>query len=61
PHETQQQNLNDFPNLKRWFATIQARPAVVKAYEVAKVVSSGTEMTEANRKILFGQTASSGQ
>ncbi|MEO8722326.1 MAG: glutathione binding-like protein [Sphingobium sp.] len=33
PHENQKQNLDDFPNVKRWFAAIQARPAVVRVYE----------------------------
>jgi GSH-dependent disulfide-bond oxidoreductase len=40
PHENQQQNLNDFPHLKRWFEHIQSRPAVVKAYERAQDVKS---------------------
>jgi GSH-dependent disulfide-bond oxidoreductase len=40
PHEKQQQNLNDFPHLKRWFEQIQSRPAVVKAYERAQDVKS---------------------
>ena len=26
PHERQQQTLDDFPHLKRWFETIRARP-----------------------------------
>ncbi|MGO9995105.1 MAG: glutathione binding-like protein [Steroidobacteraceae bacterium] len=32
PHEAQGQNLSDFPHLKRWFETIEARPATVRAY-----------------------------
>lgn len=32
-HEWHQANLNDFPNVKRWFETISARPAVKVAYE----------------------------
>ncbi|MEM7725626.1 MAG: glutathione binding-like protein [Cyanobacteria bacterium P01_A01_bin.45] len=35
PHQMQQQNLEEFPNLKRWFKTIAARPAVIKAYSKA--------------------------
>ncbi len=38
PHEKQRQNLDDFPDLKRWFATIAARPAVERAYAVARQV-----------------------
>ncbi|MGZ6132842.1 MAG: glutathione binding-like protein, partial [Myxococcaceae bacterium] len=34
PHEKQQMKLDDFPNLKRWFATIGGRPAVERAYAV---------------------------
>ena len=36
PHEAQSQNLNDFPNLKRWFQAIAARPATLRAYARAE-------------------------
>jgi GSH-dependent disulfide-bond oxidoreductase len=39
PHERQAQNLEDFPHLKRWFETIAARPAVARAYVIAKQVN----------------------
>jgi GST-like protein len=39
PYERQQQNLDDFPHLKRWFRAIEARPAVQKAYAVAEEIS----------------------
>jgi GSH-dependent disulfide-bond oxidoreductase len=55
PYETHKQNINDFPNLKRWFEAIKARPAVVKAYEVAG--APRPPMTEEAKKVLFGQTA----
>jgi hypothetical protein len=32
PHKRQQQNLDDFPHLKRWFETIGARSRVERAY-----------------------------
>lgn len=35
PHERQSQNLDDFPNVRRWFETITARPAVIRAYRKA--------------------------
>ena len=33
-HEWQRINLNDFPNVKRWYQAIAARPAVRKGYKV---------------------------
>jgi GST-like protein len=39
PHERQQINLNDFPNVKRWFESIQNRPAVNRAYAQATAIN----------------------
>ena len=33
-HEWQRMDLNDFPNVKRWYLAIAARPAVQKGYKV---------------------------
>lgn len=57
PHERQQQNLDDFPHLKRWFETIKARPATIKAYELAKEINVQPSVSEESKKLLFGQTA----
>jgi GSH-dependent disulfide-bond oxidoreductase len=57
PYEAQGQKLEDFPHLKRWFESIQERPATVRAYEKGAAISSNTTMTEEAKKILFGQTA----
>lgn len=59
PHEKQLQDLNEFPNLKRWFHQISERPAVARAYEKGKSMNTQPTVTEDSRKILFGQTASS--
>ena len=53
----QGQNIDDFPHLKRWCETIKARPAVQRAYALAKTINVQPTVThdEATRKILFGQ------
>ena len=57
-HERQAQKLEDFPHVQRWFESIKARPAVIRAYEWGdKIRNEG--MTEEARKNLFGQTATS--
>ena len=57
PHKRQNQNLDDFPCLKRWFEAIRARPAVVRAYEKGKEISAKPVVDEEARKFLFGQSA----
>jgi GST-like protein len=58
PHEAQGQDLNNFPNVKRWFDAIGARPSTVAAYAKGKAISDGrTPMTDEQKKVLFGQTA----
>jgi GST-like protein len=59
PYEAQGQNLDDFPDLKRWFETIKARPATIRAYDLAPQYRTDTTMSEAAKKVLFGQTATS--
>lgn len=57
PHERQGQHLDDFPHLQRWFATIQQRPAVLRAYLLAESVNNAPVVSEESKKILFGQGA----
>jgi GST-like protein len=58
PHERQRQNLDDFPNLKRWFAVIRERPATQRAYALAKEINPAPVVSEDAKRILFGQDAS---
>lgn len=57
PHQRQQQNLEDFPNLKRWFLAIEARPAVQRAYALATAINTAPVVDARSRALLFGQTA----
>jgi GSH-dependent disulfide-bond oxidoreductase len=53
-----QETLDDFPNMKRWFETIQARPAVAKGYAVMEETRKNRQpMDDKTRAIYFGQTA----
>jgi len=54
--ERQRQNIDDFPDLKRWKAAIAARPSTQRAYAIAKTINVAPAISDAeSRKILFGQ------
>jgi len=56
PHEAQGQTLADFPHLKRWFETIKARPATIRAYELAPTFTGGQPMADDEKQVSSGQT-----
>jgi len=57
PYQRQGQELDSFPNLRRWFETIQARPAVVRAYALAKQINVQPTVSKESKSLLYGQTA----
>jgi GST-like protein len=52
-HKAQQMTLDDFPNVKRWFAQVRARPAVQRGLAVEKALKTA-RIDEEARKHLFG-------
>lgn len=55
-HQRQNQNLDDFPHLKRWFERISARPATERAYALVEQINPGSPVHDDKaRQILFGQ------
>jgi GSH-dependent disulfide-bond oxidoreductase len=57
PHERQQQKLEEFPDLKRWFEAIRERPAVKTAYDKGRAISAKPVVDDEAKKFLFGQSA----
>jgi len=55
PYERLDQDLNEFPNLKRWFETIKARPAVERGFAIGREWRQVPP--EEASKIMFGQRA----
>lgn len=55
-YERQQRDLNETPNVKRWFDNISARQATIDAYaHVERISNQPVATDEKSRKILFGQ------
>ncbi len=56
PYERQGMRLEDFPQLKRWFDAIAARPATQRAYARGEPYRGHSDTSsEEARRILFGQ------
>jgi GST-like protein len=57
PYDKQGQDINAYPNVRRWMETIEARPAVTRAYALAEEINpdGGVKMDAEARRHLFGQ------
>lgn len=55
-HANHKQDLNDFPNIKRWHDVIAARPATIRAYEKGEEVRSynAKPLSDEEHAVLFG-------
>ncbi len=53
-YERQGQDLNDFPQLKKWFEAIEARPAVQRAVQVLADARRTGELSDEERENMFG-------
>ncbi len=61
PYDKAPLDLAPFAEVRRWHATIVARPATQRAYALGKQVSgAGQPLSDEERKILFGQGARPG-
>ena len=56
PYPRHKQTLSEFPQLDRWHDALAARPGTISAY-VKEDTSCRREMIEAERNVLFGQSA----
>jgi GSH-dependent disulfide-bond oxidoreductase len=53
-HDWQGQDLNDYPNVQRWFKAIEARPAVARGAAVGQeFMAQNVAMTDEEKKLLF--------
>lgn len=56
--ERQGQNMDQFPNLKRWLAAVKARPAVARGMALGRELHNNVDMKDAKvQAVLFGQRA----
>ncbi|MFT4101802.1 MAG: glutathione S-transferase N-terminal domain-containing protein [Burkholderiaceae bacterium] len=56
-HKAQGLTLEDYPHVKRWFATVRARPRVQAGLAVGADLKAGKTMDDETRRHLFGKQA----
>lgn len=55
PYKNAPMDLEPFKQVRRWWQGIRARPATQRAYAIGKQFDRPTELSEEQRRILFGQ------
>lgn len=59
PYKRYELDLDAFPNVRRWFDAVKARPAVQRGVALGEDWRKQGELDEEARRVLFGQTAAS--
>ncbi|MBZ0325325.1 MAG: glutathione S-transferase N-terminal domain-containing protein [Alphaproteobacteria bacterium] len=55
-HEGQEQDITQFPNVKRWLDAVEARPAVQRGLAILKESRRAGPISDEERETMFGKT-----
>jgi GST-like protein len=56
PYSKAPMDMQPFNEVRRWCETIRARPATKRAYDIAKQFDRPAELSDEQRRVLFGQS-----